>query len=182
MAAIPKTSRMRAPFMSAFRSAFAERDATKRIDTRDESGERVVAGRMATGRATISEAELQRTVSGDLEALMNTINFGSTVDLDEHPDVRRSIVNFGIPDIVHRSLEESGVNGIGRELEQALADYEPRLVPGTIRVFRDHSIDAAELKVRFMVRADLDCDPLNLPVQFVADLERDSGKITVGRA
>ena len=182
MAAVPKTSRMRAPFMSAFRNAFAERDATKRVDSRDEAGERMVAGRLATGRATVSEAALQRTVSEDLDGLLNTINLGSTIDLDDHPDVRRSILNFGIPDIVHRSIDEFGVNDIARELEQALIDFEPRLVPGSIRVFRDRNVDAADLKVRFVVRADLDCDPLNLPVQFVADLERDSGKITVGRA
>jgi type VI secretion system protein ImpF len=35
--------------------------------------------------------------------------------------------------------------------------------------------------VRFVVRADLHCEPLNVPVQFVADLELDSGAITVSR-
>jgi type VI secretion system protein ImpF len=32
-----------------------------------------------------------------------------------------------------------------------------------------------------VVSACLDCEPLNLPVEFVADLERDTGKITIGR-
>jgi type VI secretion system protein ImpF len=35
--------------------------------------------------------------------------------------------------------------------------------------------------MRFVVRADLMCEPLNVPVEFVADLELDSGNISVGR-
>ena len=32
-----------------------------------------------------------------------------------------------------------------------------------------------------MVRADLLCDPVNVPVEFVADVELDSGKIKINR-
>ena len=42
------------------------------------------------------------------------------------------------------------------------------------------SIDAAELRVRFIVRADLTCDPVHVPVEFVADIV-ESGKIIVNR-
>jgi len=168
--------------MAAFRQAHEKRDAKQRVDERDESGERVIAGRRATGRSTMSEAALQRTVAEDLEALMNTINLDASLDLSEHDAVRTSILNFGFPDVVHRTIDEIGVNDIAGEIESALATYEPRLIPGSIQVARDRGVDDTELKVRFVVRADLDCDPLNLPVQFVADLERDTGKITISRS
>jgi type VI secretion system protein ImpF len=42
------------------------------------------------------------------------------------------------------------------------------------------SIDPVELKVRFIVRADLTCDPVHVPVEFVADVI-DTGKIVVNR-
>ena len=153
----------------------------RRIDERDEGGERVVAGRRATGRSAMSEAALQRTVSEDLETLMNTINLEASLSLEEHEAVRRSILNYGFADVVHRTIDELGVNDIGEEIQTALRVYEPRLVPGSIQVRRDRSVEAHELKIRFVVRADLDCDPLNLPVEFVADLERDTGKITISR-
>ncbi|MNY81960.1 hypothetical protein D3C86_2238040 [compost metagenome] len=60
-----------------------------------------------------------------------------------------------------------------------LLEYEPRLIQDSIAVERDDSLDRAELKVRFLVRADLNCEPLNLPVQFVADLELDTGKMAI---
>jgi type VI secretion system protein ImpF len=35
------------------------------------------------------------------------------------------------------------------------------------------------LTIRFLVRADLDCEPVNVPLQFVADVELDTGKIAI---
>jgi type VI secretion system protein ImpF len=37
------------------------------------------------------------------------------------------------------------------------------------------------LKIRFVVNADLACEPLNVPVEFVAEVELDSGKILINR-
>jgi type VI secretion system protein ImpF len=38
-----------------------------------------------------------------------------------------------------------------------------------------------ELKLRFVVQADLRCDPLNVPVEFIADVDLDSGGIQINR-
>ncbi|MDB5557316.1 MAG: type secretion system lysozyme-related protein [Enterovirga sp.] len=181
MAGLGKSTAMRMPLMAAFRRAHEEGDARRRLDERDESGERVVAGRRATGRAAISEAALQRAVGQDLETLMNTINLEASLDIHEHDAVRRSVLNYGFADVVHRTIDEIGTNDIAAEIEDALKTFEPRLVQGSIRAARDDSVDAHELKIRFVVRADLDCDPLNLPVEFVAELERDTGKIAISR-
>ena len=42
------------------------------------------------------------------------------------------------------------------------------------------SVDPVELKIRFNVRADLTCDPVNVPVEFTADII-DGGKILINR-
>jgi type VI secretion system protein ImpF len=96
------------------------------------------------------------------------------------PYARRSIINFGIPDISHRTIDEIGVNHIPDEIKQAIMNYEPRLARASLHVERDPKVDPAELKIRFIVHADLTCDPVNIPVQFIADVI-DSGKIIVNR-
>ena len=172
--------RLSPPLMHVFRAAYEARDAKQRIDLRDEAGDRVVAGRRLSVRTAVSEPVLRKEVSRDLGALLNTINLEAVEDLTKTPEVRRSILNYGIPDLVHRSLEEWGVNDVAGELQRALISFEPRLVPQSIRISRQ-SVDAAELTVRFLVRADLKCDPLNVAVEFVADLEADTGAIKVDR-
>jgi type VI secretion system protein ImpF len=167
--------------MYAFRAAHAARDATKKIDLRDESGERVIAGRRSVARNPISESMLRREVARDVEALMNTIAFESAEDLSGFDHVRKSILNYGLPDIAHRTIDEAAVANVKGEIETALLNFEPRLARESIRARRDNSIEAAELKVRFHVKAELCCEPVNVPVEFVADLELESGSFQIHR-
>ena len=165
--------------MFAFREAHLEKDAKTALDLRDEGGERVIANRRAAPRAAITEQKLRREIALDLDALVNTVNLASALDLSGLEHVRRSILNHGFPDMTRLSIDEHRVDTIREELADVLMGYEPRLVRKSIAVERDQGLDAAELKVRFLVRADLNCEPLNLPVEFVADLELDTGKIAI---
>jgi type VI secretion system protein ImpF len=167
--------------MSAFRGAFEARDAKKKIDLRDESGERIIAGRRASPRNAITEPMLRREVARDLESLMNTIALESSEDLHAFPQVRKSVLNFGFPDLAHRSIDENSLGDVRDELKMVLLHFEPRLLPSSIKVNRDSSVDAAALKVRFTVNAELHCDPVNVPVEFVAEVEIDSGKFQIDR-
>jgi type VI secretion system protein ImpF len=181
MAGPGKKDRLSPPLMYAFRGAYAAKDAKKKLDLRDEAGERIIASRRSTARGSITESLLRREVATDLAALMNTIALESSIDLDPHGYVRKSVLNFGFPDLVHRSIDELSNRDIGTELKAVLMHYEPRLMPDTIQVTRDSTVDKTELKIRFVVNAELSCEPLNVPVEFIADVEFDSGKILINR-
>lgn len=173
--------RVGAPFMHAFRAAHAAKDATARVDQRDDQGDRILAGRRASARSLINETVLRREVSRDLESLLNTVNMNSTQRLDDWEEVQHSILNYGIPDIVHRTIDEFGVDEIVQELEVAIRTFEPRISSKTVTVRRDRSLDVDSLKIRFVVDAELLMSPENVPVEFVADVEVDSGKIVLNR-
>ena len=50
------------------------------------------------------------------------------------------------------------------------------------RVRREESgDDEASLNLRYVVSGDMSCDPVSIPVEFLADLEVDSGKMTVAK-
>jgi type VI secretion system protein ImpF len=175
------STRVRSPVTQAFRKAFKERDKGLTAKAPEPGSEAVIAGRLSLGRASISERDLHDVVATELSGLMNTVNFAAGTDLSAYPEVRTSILNFGFPDMIHRSIDESGVDDIGDELAWVLATFEPRLVKASIRVSRDRQIDPDSQKLRFAVTADLDSEPLKLPVQFLADLERDTGRIVIQR-
>jgi type VI secretion system protein ImpF len=176
-----RKDRQSAPLMLAFRAAYAARDAKTKVDLRNEQGERVIAGRRATGRASVSEAVLRKEVARDLESLMNTIAFESTEDISGFASVRRSILNYGLPDITQMTIDESRVDSLSGKIRAVLMTYEPRLDPRTIRATRDPAARVDELKLRFLVVADLRCEPLNVPVEFVADVDVESGGIQINR-
>ena len=181
MAADSRKDRLSPPLIFAFRSAFEARDSKKKVDLRDESGERIIAGRRSAGRSPITELQLRKEVARDLESLMNTVALESAEDIHDFPHVRKSILNFGFPDIVHRTIDQVSIDDVKEEIQTALANYDPRLERGSVQIERDSSIKSHELKIRFVVRAELHCEPVNVPVEFVADLELDSCSIQISR-
>lgn len=177
----PEAKRVRIPLIEAFRAANRARDARQHLDIRDESGERVLAGRLGGGRAATGAVDLQRSVAHDIERLLNAVNFAADTDLGPFPQVRHSVLNHGFADIARLSIDEIGVEALAGEIGLALRRFEPRLAPDSITVQRDTTVDRAELRLRFVVRAEIEAEPLNLPVEFVADLERDTGRVKVAR-
>jgi type VI secretion system protein ImpF len=180
MPPVNKKTRLSPPLMYVFRAAHGAKDAKRRVEIRNEAGERVIASRRMRVRQVITESVLRQEVARDLDALLNTIALESTIEMADAPYARKSILNFGIPDITKRTIDEAGVNDIAGEIKAAIVNFEPRLAAASLHVERDTSVDIVELKVRFLVRADLTCDPVHVPVEFVADVI-ETGKIIVNR-
>jgi len=166
--------------MHVFRAAHEAKDAKRVIDQRNEAGERIIAGRRLRARQVITETMLRREVARDLDALLNTVALDATVDMENAPHVRKSILNYGLPDLAVRTIDETGVDEIPDEIRTAIVNYEPRLAAASLRIERDTTVDPVELKIRFLVRAELMCHPIHVPVEFIADIV-ETGKIIVNR-
>jgi type VI secretion system protein ImpF len=123
---------------------------------------------------------LRREVSRDLDALLNTVALDATVDMENAPQVRKSILNFGLSDIALHTIDENGVEQIPDEIRIAVVNYEPRIAADTLRIERDQQIDPLELKIRFVIFGELVCHPVHVPVEFVADIV-EAGKIIINR-
>jgi type VI secretion system protein ImpF len=133
-------------------------------------------------RVAIAERALQNEVADDMDSLLAHVSFDSSVSLENFSFVQKSILNFGFPDIANRSIDELERSDLDEEIAEILRLYEPRLIASTLRVARDTTIDKAVLQVRYIVRSDLSCRPLDLPVEFIADVDVTTGKIHIGGA
>jgi type VI secretion system protein ImpF len=180
MVDVTRRTRLSPPLMHVFRAAHAAKDATKPVDTRTEAGERVVAGRRLRTRQVITEPVLRREVSRDLEAMLNTVAMESTVDMSDAEWVRKSVLNYGLPDISSHGANAVAMRKLPDEIRAAIVNYEPRLAAASLQIERDPAPDADGLRVRFIVRAELTCEPVHVPIEFVADIT-EAGDITVNR-
>jgi type VI secretion system protein ImpF len=100
--------------------------------------------------------------------------------MEHAPRVRRSILNFGLPDLAVHTLDETAVDEIPSQIRTAIAIYEPRIAADSLRIARDKQVDPVELKLRFVIRGELVCHPVHVPVEFIADVV-ESGKIVINR-
>jgi type VI secretion system protein ImpF len=180
MAETVRKTHVSPPLMRAFRAAHEAKDATSRIDLRTSDGDRVVAGRRLRPRQVITEKVLRQEVARDLDVLLNTIAMESTIEMADATFARKSILNFGLPDISTLTIDMMEIKRIPGEIRAAVVNFEPRLAAASLQIEQDSTLDPAELKVRFLVRADLTCYPVQVPVEFVAEIV-ESGKIVVNR-
>lgn len=174
-----QNERLQIPLMFAFRDAYEKRDATRVEDVRIH-GERVIANRNSMRRGA-TESVLKQDLGTDLGSLMDTINLGSAVALDELPYVSRSILNYGLPDLSPITAGTDSVDTIGVNLKAALLRHEPRLNRKSLSVQRNGDSEDAGQRVRFRVHAELISRPLDIPVEFVAEVDVGAGKVFVPR-
>lgn len=130
-------------------------------------------------RVAITEQALQNEVVEDMSALLSHVSFDSSINISDFDLVQKSVLNYGFPDFANRSIDELERADLDGDIVQILKLFEPRLVGSTLRVTRDASIDKSQLQIRYFVRSDLMCRPLNIPVEFIADVDVASGKIHI---
>lgn len=97
----------------------------------------------------VSAAVLREAVRRDIEALFNTERLESVPmltdreaealpddppGLDDFPEVRRSVVNYGVPAFAGRSSRDFDREALAREIRAVLAAFEPRLKPSATKV------------------------------------------------
>ena len=166
--------------MFAFRDAFSRGDAGKRLDTR-VGGERVIAERGSLRRRGAEEALVKENFSLDLLSLVNTINLAAAVDLTGLDYVEKSVLNFGLADITHLTSEDAALSTVGDQLIAALVEHEPRLHRDAMRIERSDVFDEVNQRIRFVVSGELACRPLDIPIEFVAEVDVGSGNVALTR-
>ena len=82
----------------------------------------------------IDASSLRGVVKRDLELLLNATALESCIDLEAYPAIRRSVLNYGLTDLTGKIV--SGLNAweVQESLQAALAAFEPRIVPDSVRV------------------------------------------------
>ena len=66
----------------------------------------------------------------DLGWLMNTGNLTSVQDLDAYPQVARSVLNYGVPDLSGLTVISADVVRVWNgSIRQAILRFEPRILP-----------------------------------------------------
>ncbi len=89
--------------MQVFRAAHAAGDARKQ-DAALKDGERDLTKRSRQRRDGVDERTLRRELSLDLGNLMNTVRLDATLDLDDWPYIRKSVINYGFDDLSSLSI------------------------------------------------------------------------------
>lgn len=125
-----------------------------------------------------NERALKNTVRREMNWLLNTTNFAATTDLDPYPQVKTSVLNYGVPDLAGKALTRGVVQGRAREIREAIIAFEPRMSPRDLEVEAMMAADRANA-VTYVIRGDITAAVEAMPVEFKTDVELDTATVVV---
>lgn len=92
--------------------------------------------------------------------------------LADFPNIRNSVLNYGVPSFTGRTITDFDKKNLARDLKQVLIDFEPRLKPSSIRVNIRHT---EKLGMRIDVDAVLMLSPTPERMKLSTTIDLETG-------
>ncbi len=129
----------------------------------------------------ISRGRLRQTVLRDIGWLLNTTAYDTGGQLELYPEVRKSVINYGIPVLSGQYYSGIEWSDLEKKIRDAIAFFEPRLMADTLEL---RAIAAEESSghhnlLQFEVKADLWSIPFPVELLLRSQLDLETGLVTL---
>lgn len=132
-------------------------------------------------RAVVNKAALKRHVLQDLSWLLNTISYETDSELEQYPEVRKSVVNYGVPALAGRHFSSVDWADVERSLHQAILSFEPRILPDSLKITAIAAADALHhhSQLQIELRGEIWSIPMPIDLLLRTRLDLETGQVTV---
>lgn len=123
---------------------------------------------------------LREIIRRDLAWLLNTANLDSQIDADLYPNVRRSVVNYGINPVAGDSSTSRRAEAIRSAIKRAVELFEPRIREGSIDVrLREDGDESRVTSIFFDIHADMWAQPMPLELYLQSEVDLTTGHVSL---
>lgn len=134
-------------------------------------------------KRVISATRLRDCVARDISWLLNCVNLGSGLELEDYPEVARSVLNFGIPDLTGMALAGVDASVLQRQLREALIAFEPRLTGSTLRVaVNTDGKRMDQQSLVFNIESEMWAQPIPLNLYLKTEVDLETGRFNVSES
>ena len=119
----------------------------------------------------LSFEKFKKSVLKDLEWLLNAGCLETTQDLSDYPHVKKSVLNYGLPDLSGTTASSVDDTTLERLLRKTILNFEPRILADSLKV-RVTNRDKHN-NIIFEIEGDLWSQPMpeHLYLKTILDLE-----------
>lgn len=128
----------------------------------------------------LSTSRLRECVLRDLGWLLNAIAPLTTETAARYPQAAASVLNFGIPPLAGMTLRILDLNMLENALRQAILNFEPRILGGSLRVRA--ALATSQIShnlLGFEIEGDLWAQPLPLALYLKTEIDLESGQVHI---
>jgi type VI secretion system protein ImpF len=131
-------------------------------------------------RRVLSVQRLKAGVLRDLAWLLNTGHYEVLEDLSAYPEVRNSVLNYGMPDLTGQSVSGMDPVRLERIVREAIIKFEPRVNSRTLKVTVSVDDDRVNRNaMRFNIEGELWAQPTPMALFLKTELDLESGNVKV---
>jgi type VI secretion system protein ImpF len=129
----------------------------------------------------LSISQLRNCVLRDLSWLLNAVHLEAVADLEPYPEIRRSVLNYGLPSLSGRVATGFSIKDTERAIRQAIIDFEPRLIPDSVMIKSDSDTKKLDMHnvVSFRIEAQLWAQPAPVELTLHTDMDLENGQCKV---
>jgi type VI secretion system protein ImpF len=134
------------------------------------------------GVRVLSMQELREGVQRDLGALLNATSLDVVEDLSAYPNVQRSTLNFGMPDMSGKTASGVEVKDLERVLLRTIQEFEPRITSESLKVTGDVQDRKGHNTMIITIEGELWSQPLPQKLLLRTELDLENGEIKLEEA
>jgi len=142
--------------------------------------EQPTQGQESRDRRVISVRQLRQAVLRDMAWLLNASGHLNPEDVAEFPEVAKSVITFGMPDLT--GLTASGIDPLEIEkmIKEAMKRFEPRVLPSTLKITAGVGHDRhGHNTIFFEIRGDLWAQPTPEPLFLRTEVDLETGQCAI---
>lgn len=132
----------------------------------------------SSAEQVLSQREYKAAVIRDLGWLLNSISIDTVVDLDAYPQVRHSVLNYGLPDISGHTASSIDTVVLEKNLRKVIYEFEPRIIPNSLKV-RVNPEDMSHNSLEFRIEGAVFEQPMPFQVNLRSRLDLESVEFQV---
>ena len=131
-------------------------------------------------KRVLSPSRIRDSVKRDLSWLFNAVHLSTVEELEDYPQVQRSVLNYGFPDLAGRTVSTVDTATMERVMRRVIWDFEPRLIRNSVKVKLVADPDKmGHNAMSFTIEADLWSQPLPMRLYLKTELDLEDGTVKI---
>jgi type VI secretion system protein ImpF len=135
----------------------------------------------STESAVMSRTRLRQAVLRDLSWLFNATRLSDSELPDAYPEVKRSVLNFGLPALSGATASSVDVPALEQQVREAILLNEPRILGHTLVVeaLMSDSLMDHHNQISFRISGQLWSQPVPLELLLHTDIDLETGRVDI---
>ena len=137
----------------------------------------------SSSQQSMSQLQFKQAVIRDLGWLLNSVALDVCVDLEPFPEVKRSVLNYGLPDLSGHTSSTVDVRSVEKSIREAIHQFEPRILRNSLKVkVHSNPDDMSHNSMVFEIEGAVFGQPSPFQVVLKSELDLESGEFKLAES